>query len=283
MATARRLAPMAAALALSGCTGLFFHPTRALYQLPENFGVRYDTVRFRSTDGTELTGIFLYARSSPAKGTVVHFHGNAQNVSSHFGFSYWLTAHGYQVFVFDYRGFGGSQGRPGEEGLVQDGIAAIGYARRRPDVDPDRLAVWGQSLGGATAIASLGLLPDQAGIRAVILEDTFDSYRSIARSVLSRHILTWPFQWLPWLFVSDARKPADYLDRLPPCPVLVIHGGADRTIPIFFGERLFARLRQPKEFWKVDGGDHLEAFTRFAPAFRPRLVAFLDRAMAPSK
>ena len=272
-------ATLSIALLLQGCTSLFFYPDRHLYALPERFGVRYDTVHFPSTDGTELVGILMHATSPKPKGTVIQFHGNAQNVSSHFGYSYWLTAQGYQVFLFDYRGYGGSKGKPTEAGLVQDGIAAIEYVRRRPDVDGSRLVVWGQSLGGAVAVASLARLPDRSGVRALILEDTFESYRSIARDVLRRHWLTWPLQWLPWLLVSDRQKPAKYVDRLPKVPILVIHGDEDRVVPFRFGERLFARLKGPKEFWRVSGGVHLDAFTKYAEEFRPRLVAFLDRCV----
>lgn len=264
---------------LEGCTGLFFYPDSRLYELPEHFGIKYETVHYPSTDGTDLVGAMLFASTPKVKGTVIHFHGNAQNMSSHFGFSYWLTTQGYQVFIFDYRGYGASKGKPTEAGLVQDGIATIEYVRRRKDVDPERLAIFGQSLGGAVAVASSGLLQDKSGIRAIVLESTFDSYRSIARDVLARHWLTWPFQWAPWICISNRYKPVKYLDRLPSCPILVIHGDADPVVPYTFGERLFAHLREPKEFWKVPGGGHTEAFMRFASTFRPRLVRFLDQAV----
>jgi len=275
-----RRAMVALPLLLQGCTSFFYYPDRHLYALPENYGIRYDTVHFPSSDGTDLVGIFLHTPAKTVKGTVVHFHGNAQNLSSHFGFSHWLTAHGYQVFLFDYRGYGGSKGKPSQDGLMRDGVAAIEYVRRRPDVDPNRLAIFAQSLGGAVAVASLASLEDRKGIRAVVLEDTFDSYRSMARDVLRRHWFTWPLQWLPWLAVSERHRPANYVDRLPACPVLVIHGDADHVVPYWLGERLFRRLREPKEFWKAPGADHLEAFTRLAPDFRPRLVAYLDRLVA---
>lgn len=276
----RALAPLLILVSLSGCTNLFFFPDRHVYVQPERFGVHYDIVHFPSKDGTDLEGIFMHSRVTPVKGTVIHFHGNAQNLSSHFGYSYWLNHYGYQVFIFDYRGYGGSKGNPTQEGAVQDGIAAIEYLRTRPDVDRDRIAVWGQSLGGAISIASLGLLKDKSGIRAFILEDTFDSYRSIARDVLSRHWITWPLQWMPWLVISERHKPTKYLDRLPPCPVLVIHGDADKIVPYWLGQRLYQELREPKEFWTVHGGGHVEAFTRFETQFKPRLVEYLDKNVA---
>lgn len=275
----RRLCLLAcAAAALSGCTGVFFQPTRALYRKPEDLGLKYEAVRFSSSDGVGLTGLFLFASTGPVRGTVVQFHGNGENMTSHFGFSYWLTAYGYNVFIFDYRGYGASDGSASESGAVADGTAALDYVRRRKDVDPERLAVWGQSLGGAIAVASVSKAKNLR-LRALILESAFNSYQDMAEDVLSRSVLTWALRWpLSRLLISDRESPERFSRGLPACPTLVIAGDKDRVVPKRLSERLYAKLKSPKEFWEVPDGGHLEAFNRLGAIYRPRLAAFLDGA-----
>jgi fermentation-respiration switch protein FrsA (DUF1100 family) len=268
-----------ASLALAGCTALFFQPTRRFYVSPDEFKLKYEAVRFRSRDKTELTGLFLEASTAPARGTVIQFHGNGENMTSHYLYAAWLTARGYNVFAFDYRGYGASGGVPSMKGAVEDGVAAIDYVMARKDIDPGRVAVWGQSLGGALAVAALASRPGPAP-RALVLESAFDSYRDMGQDVLSRSWLTWALQWpLSRLLISDRYKPAGYIAGLPACRILVVHGEADEIVPFKFGERLFARLPQPKEFWKVPGARHLEIFGGHGSVYKPRLAGFLDRAL----
>ena len=91
-----------------------------------------------------------------AQGTVIHFHGKGRNMTAHIGFVHWLAKEGFNLFVFDYRGYGQSAGRPQHRGVYQDGVAAIRYVQSRTDVDPDRIVILGQSLGGGGAIAVMG-------------------------------------------------------------------------------------------------------------------------------
>jgi uncharacterized protein len=106
-----------------------------------------------------------------AKGTVLHLHGNAANVSNHLPLVAWLPARGYQVLMLDYRGFGRSEGRPTLDGIVTDALAALDYLRTRPDVDSSRLIVFGQSIGGATALRMLAR--DAQGVRLGVIEAAF--------------------------------------------------------------------------------------------------------------
>jgi len=163
-------------------------------------------------------------------------------------------------------------------GAVADGAAAIGYVRTRSDVNPERIALYGQSLGAALAVASAARAP--AGVRALVLEGAFYCYRSIARDRLSRSALTWAVQWLPWLVISDRFGPHRIIGRLQGVSFLFVHGDADPIVPIHEGRRLYAVAPEPKEFWTVPGGRHLEAFTKYAGDYRPRLAAFLHQAFS---
>src|SRR5512145_1917489 len=144
---------VAVTFSCQGCVGgMFYYPDQEVYDTPDRHGLKYEDVTFPSRDGTSLSGWFIPA-VGPPKGTVVHFHGNAQNMTSHFGFVSWLPSRGFNLFVFDYRGYGKSAGRPERQGIYEDSLAALDYIATRPGIDHDRLVVLGQSLGGANAIA----------------------------------------------------------------------------------------------------------------------------------
>lgn len=258
-----------------GCNGLFYYPSQKIFYTPDDFGATYEDVHFTSKDGTQLNGWFIPA-IGPAKGTVIHFHGNAENMTNHYFFVYWLPKEGFNLFVFDYRGYGASSGKPDRTGMVEDSIAAINYIRQRPDVNPHRILVFGQSLGGAIALAAVAQ-DSKEGIRAVVVESAFASYRSIAREKLAAIWITWPFQWpLAWLLISDAQSPLPVIKKIAPVPLLVIHGDDDRTVPYKQGQLIYQEASPPKEFWTVTGGHHTEAFTRYAKEYRPKLVNFFE-------
>jgi len=260
---------------LLGCNGLFYYPSQKIFYTPHNFGATYEDIYFTSKDGTQLNGWFIPA-VGPAKGTVIHFHGNAENITNHYLFVQWLPKEGFNLFVFDYRGYGASSGKPDRQGMIEDSIAAINYIRQRPDVDPNRIMIFGQSLGGAIALAAVAQ-DSKRGIQAVVVESAFASYRSIAREKLGDFWPTWPLQWpLAWLLISDAQSPLPMLKKIAPIPLLVIHGDDDQTVPYSQGRQIYQAAAPPKEFWTVAGGHHTEAFTRYAKEYRPRLVKFFE-------
>ncbi len=274
-----KVLPILAAVLLTGCTGLFFYPTRARYLNPEDLGAIYETVRFPTETGESLGGMFFPARRRPALGTVVHFHGNAQNISAHFTFAYWLVNHGFNVFVFDYRGYGSSEGKPGVARAIQDGIAAIRYVGGREDVAADRVVVFAQSLGGAIAIAALART-EAPPVKALAVESSFASSSSVAQDKLGRLWPIWPLQWpLSRLLFSTRWHPQRHIAQLPQMPLLFIHGTADRIVPYREGKRLFALAHEPKEFWSVKNGRHTEAFTRHGAVYRTRLAEFFEKAL----
>ncbi len=264
---------------LSACDGMFFQPDSRVYRTPEQDGLWHEQVRFRSADGTMLNGWFLPAKRRML-GTVVHFHGNAANISNHLLEVRWLPEAGYAVLMFDYRGYGDSEGSPTRAGAMADGVAALNYARSRSDVDPQRLVVFGQSLGGALAISALQQAGTQ-GVRALVVEGTFLSYRDVVRRILADGWLTWIFQYpVAFVFFSDAYSPADALKALAGLPFLVIHGEADRTIPYEAGRELYEAFPgKDKEFWRVPGAGHLQIFGTPGSPWRDQLLAYLAKRL----
>ncbi len=164
---------------LCACTNVFLQPDRVLYSRPESVGATYETIHFRADDGIELTAFWFPAARSPVKGTVIQFHGNGENITSHYLYVYWLALEGWNVMTFDYRGYGASGGSKSVSGAVRDSAAALSYARTRTPATP--LAVIGQSMGGALALA--GLVRDGGqNVRVIVLDSTFSSYRRVART-----------------------------------------------------------------------------------------------------
>lgn len=274
-----RAALLLVVVCCQGCLGRFFYyPDRNVYHTPAKVGLRYEEVSFPSLDGTSLSGWFIPAPGT-ARGTVIHFHGNAQNMTAHFSFVHWLPRAGYNLFVFDYRGYGKSAGAPDRAGLFEDSQAALRYVAGRSDVDPERLVVLGQSLGGSNAIAALGV-PGAPRVQAVAIESAFASYRSIVRekmaqiSVLS--LLRWP---LSYLLIGDSYSAIDTVAAISPVPLLLIYETEDNIVPISEGEKLYRKAREPKEFWKVPGGMHAGAFAQSDSPYRKELVEFYDKAL----
>lgn len=272
-----RLLAVLVTLLLGGCTGLIFQPMRQHVLTPAEVGVEARDVWFRAGDGTRLHAWFLPAKGEP-RGTVLFLHGNAENVSTHIGSVYWMPDYGYQVFLFDYRGYGHSDGRPSLAGLQMDFAAALQHVSAMPEVDPERVIVFGQSMGGATAVSGLARAPARTQVRALVVEGAPSSYRSLARELLSEWWLTWPLQWPLSLTISDEFRPLDAVDDISPVPLLVVHSRDDQIIPPHHGEALYEAAREPKTLWLVDGARHIAVFTRKEQ--RERLITWLSEQLA---
>jgi hypothetical protein len=262
---------------MTGCVSrMFYYPDRVAHGSPADAGLAFTEVRFASRDGTALSGWFVPARGG-ATGTVIHLHGNAQNMSAHFSFVDWLPARGFNVFAFDYRGYGASAGRPDRRGIYEDSLAAIEHVLSRPDVDPSRVVVFGQSLGGVNALAVLGR-EGTRGVKAVVADSAFFSYRSIVKDKIGAmpglSVLRGP---LSYLVIGDRLGPGEVVDRIAPVPVLFLHGTADRVIPASHAQRLYDRAREPKTLWLVPGLGHTEAITD--RRWQDRVAAFLLAAL----
>jgi fermentation-respiration switch protein FrsA (DUF1100 family) len=262
---------------MTGCTHLFYRPDAHVYQAPEALGIPFETPSFPSLDGTRLTGLFLPAAKQPALGTVLHLHGNGGNMTGHWGYSAWLAKEGFNVLVLDYRGYGASEGKPSERGTVEDAVAALSYLRARKDVEPDKLLVLGQSLGGAIALAAVA--QSSTGVRALSLDSAFSSYRAVTREKLAGWWLTNLLKWPLSLLVSDRERPLDALAKLKGLPLLITAAPLDPVVPYEESLKLYEAASQPKTLWVIPGEGHCDAYYRYGATYRPRLVEFFDAAL----
>lgn len=253
------LAVIVAALTGGCAERFFFYPDQHVYTTPQAEGVHAEEVLLPGPDGLPLHGWWLPAQG-PVHGTVLHVHGNAANISNHLPLVAWLPAAGFNVLTFDYRGYGRSGGKPSIQGLVDDTRAALVWLRQRPGVDPQRLVVIGQSLGGATAVRAVAAAPQ--GVRLLVLDSAFSSYRGIAREAAQS---MGALGWLAPIFIptlpADEHDPVHAAARLT-MPLLVLHGSRDVVIPQHHGHALWVAAKDPKRWLPIDGGQHIDALMR---------------------
>ncbi len=264
---------------LSACTGFFFHPMKEHVFDPKKAGFTYRDIDFEAADGTKLHG-WLFPAEGERLGSLLFLHGNAQNISTHFASVAWLAKKGFDVFAFDYRGYGRSAGEPDLDGLHQDIAAGLDTLMTLPEVDPDRVAVLGQSLGGALALTAVAGSPRKSSLRALIIEGAFSDYRGITRDKLASHWLTWPLQWPVSLTIDGHYSPVEAAAAIAPLPLLIIKDEADRVIPPHHSEELFDAAGEPKTIWRLPDVDHIQAFASIGT--RNRLVAYLEDVLIDS-
>ncbi len=227
-------------------------------------GVPLEDVWFQAADGTKLFG--WYAEQSAGSAVLLWCHGNAGNMIDRLGNLHALYRLGLSVFLFDYRGYGKSQGRPSENGLYQDALGAYDYLTRVRRVRSERLVLFGRSLGGAVA----GELAMQRPAMGLLLESCFPSIEAVAR----HHYLGLPVHWL----LGAAFRLGDRLPHLS-LPKLFVHGDRDDIIPIELGHRAYAAARGPKEWYVVQGADHNDVPSVGGRAYFAKLSDFFSAVL----
>jgi fermentation-respiration switch protein FrsA (DUF1100 family) len=207
-----------------------------------------EDVWFHAEDGVKLHG--WYAPHPRPRAVILFCNGNAGNLSHRIDIVRALYgAADASVLVFDYRGYGRSEGSPRESGILADGRAARAFLAEKAQVAPDRVVLMGESLGGAVAVD----LAADGGARALILEHTFDAMPNVA----AHHYPLFPVRWLMRTHFDSASKIGRYHG-----PLLMTHGTADTIVPLTFGRSLFERANPPKQFLEIPGADHNDPMGR---------------------
>jgi len=260
----------------TGCSSLYFYPQKQLYDNPVARRFSPTDIHFKSSDGVALHGWFFRAIPE-AKATILVFHGNAENLSTHVNSVLWLVQEGFNVFIFDYRGYGRSAGSPELNGVHRDGQAAVETALNLAQTKSGRVVVLGQSIGGAIAVYTVANFPHKERIAALVIDSAFSSYRRIAREKLADFFLTWPLQYpLSFLF-NNAYSPEKWIGRVSPVPLLILHGERDTIVPVHHAETLFDAARPSKELWLVPAEGHIRSFAN--DIVRRQVVEYMDRVL----
>ena len=263
---------------LSACSHVYYQPMKPHYVDPKQFKLIYEDVYFDSSDGTKLHGWFFPSELKKPKGTLIHFHGNAQNLSTHFFNTIWLVKEGYDLFIFDYRGYGKSDGKPNQEGIYHDSLAAMekGYEFHQKR-SSEKFIIYGQSLGGIISLRALVDFKHKEAVDLIVQDSTFSSYTRIGFDVLTRR---WFIAWLgplAFVLVSNEYGSNKVLDKVK-TPTLVIVGQKDQIIPQKFGKEIFKKVASPKKWlWKLPNGGHIDVFHHEKGIYRKKFIDFLDQ------
>ena len=245
---------------------LLYFPSRAILQTPAGAGLDYSDLVIETDDGERLHGWWIGARAARV-GHLLVCHGNAGNVGDRVLHAALLTAAGFDVLLFDYRGYGRSSGTPGEQGTYRDARAARACLLDRPGIDRSRIFYLGESLGGAVAI-ELACSHPPAGL---VLVSTFTSIRDASR-------VHYPF--IPAPLVPDAYPSLERIRTLH-APLLVLHGEHDETAPLAHGKALFDAAPRPKRMQVYPGLGHNDLVPRAGRALADEVAAWAKELGPP--
>ena len=238
-----------------------FFPAKDLEGTPADLALDYQDAFFATSDGLRLHGWFV---PGPKATTLLWLHGNAGNISHRLE-NIEMIHHrlGVSVFIFDYRGYGQSQGNPSEQGTYQDAQAALAYLRSKPEVIDDSVVLFGRSLGGGVAVD----LATKEQVQGVILESAFTSIPSMAKRAY------------PLLPVGPfLRTRYDSLAKIGKisAPLLMIHSRDDEIVPYQEGMMLYEAASQPKRLYSISGASHNNTHIRGGEGYWQALEEFLD-------
>jgi fermentation-respiration switch protein FrsA (DUF1100 family) len=245
--------------------GIVFFPDQHLIGTPADFGLEYEEVWFTCEDGVRLNAWWVPKAGAPV---FLWFHGNAGNISYRLeNIKLLVDEVGVQVFIFDYREYGKSEGRINREGTFKDAAAAYRYLTEDRGVAGADIILFGRSLGTALATDLALKVP----CRALIIESPFTDSQDMAKL------------YAPFLFDWRPKVPYDNLGKIGGvrAPVLIIHGAHDEIIPVDMARRVFEAAPQPKELYIIPGSHHNDTYLVGGPEYVKRLRAFLA-GLAPT-
>lgn len=241
--------------------GMVYAPEKTITHNPKNIGLEYEEVTVKTKDGLSISGWYIPAKKE--KAVVLFCQGNAGNISNRLDSIKIFNSLSLSVLIFDYRGYGKSEGRPSEEGTYLDAEAVWDYMVTVKNIPPERLVVFGRSLGGAVAAGLATRRPPAA----LIIESGFTSVPDIGKNI---------YPWLPVKLIAKFHYAT--IDKIGSikCPKLIVHSRKDEVVPFEHGRMLYEKASQPKEFLEIHG-DHNGGFLLSGSIYTGGIKAFLER------
>ncbi|MCB9772454.1 MAG: alpha/beta hydrolase [Candidatus Omnitrophica bacterium] len=240
-----------------------FIPSRKITMTPKEVGLDFEDIYFLTQDHVQINGWLVKAKVDSDKvSTILFCHGNAGNIGDRVEKIQNFRDLGLNVFIFDYRGYGKSQGRPTEKGMYLDVAAALDYLQSRQDIAAERIIVYGASMGGVAAIDIVSKRP----VLALIADSTFTSSADMAKTII-------PF--VPAFILGTKLDNATKIKGII-VPKLFIHSPSDETVPFRLGQKLFKLAPEPKEFLVISG-NHNEGFILSQDIYLPGIENFLNK------
>lgn len=246
---------------------LTYYPEKKVSLTPETLGIAFEDVTLNAADGLSISGWYVQAADANDSFTVLLCHGNGGNIMHRLSNIELFYNLGINCLIFDYRGYGKSEGKPDEQGTYDDAMAAYNWLIETKRTEPSNIIIYGQSLGGSVA----AWLAARVQSRSLVLEGTFTSYLDMAKK----------FYWyMPVRFFARYKyNTIEYVTDVH-CPVLVIHSKDDEIVPFKFGQRIYEAANKPKEFVEMNGGHNngfLISAEKYKEAWRKWLKYLKER------
>lgn len=236
-----------------------FFPERELWVWPEDYGLKYEEVWFQASDG-----VSLYAWWIPKGEYVLLFaHGNGGNISHRVDIAARFFEEGFSIFLFDYRGYGKSKGKPTERGTYQDIEGVLQYLHKKLSIPPSRIIPVGESMGGAIVVE----LCTHYDFRAAVLISPAISLSQVMSHLFPDYLLNKKFSG-----IYDSSEKITKIHS----PMLIIHGDNDELVPFEQGRELFRRANHPKVFYKIHGAGHNDIYEMGGEKIFKRIRKFIE-------
>lgn len=253
---------------LTSCSAILYFPDSYLHYHPDQFKTKFEDLKLHSIDGTRLGAWKLFSEKKP-KRLVAFFHGNAQNLTGHFTTLVWMTRFESDVIIFDYRGYGVSEGKPTPKGVYEDGLSFLNYVYDDyKKGNYDQLVLYTQSLGGYVSLKVLEDFKYKDEISLYVLDSTFLAPREVAQDKTF-----WPLS----LVITNSYTADPKLKHIT-MPVLSIHSKGDKVINYKLGKKLNDRIlhAKSKEMWTIESEGHGDIFFFEDGKYRQKFIGYLN-------